>query len=104
MQDGAVFYSKHQVYSMQWNVRDLSDFIIAGARFGGPLGECGRIRIPNPSNSSMHVRVALMRDNSKFVAMGRTTFTRPQIQVYSSAGALLMTLNVRTHPILGRLT
>ena len=48
----------------------------------------------------MHVRVAIMRDNSKFIAMGRTTFTRPQIQVYSSAGALLMTLNVRAQPVL----
>jgi hypothetical protein len=52
----------------------------------------------------MHVHVALLRDNSKFIAMGRTTFTRPQIQVYSSAGALLMTLNVRTQPILVTLT
>jgi hypothetical protein len=44
-----------------------------------------------------------MRDNSKLIAMGRTTFTRPQIQAYSSAGALLMTLNVRTHALLVQL-
>ena len=48
MQNGAVFYSKRQVYSMQWNVRDLSDFVIAGARFGGPLGESRRTRSPKP--------------------------------------------------------
>lgn len=39
MSDGTTFYSKHQVYLMQWvNMFDLSDYVIAGAKFGGPLG------------------------------------------------------------------
>lgn len=43
MQDGAVFYSRKHVYEMVWNlasggVGDLSGYIIAGARFGGPIG------------------------------------------------------------------
>lgn len=38
MQDGNVFYRTQQIYSMQWSIANLSDYIIAGARYGGPLG------------------------------------------------------------------
>lgn len=40
MQDGNTFYSKHQVYMMQWQgLHDLSDYIISVACHGGPIGE-----------------------------------------------------------------
>lgn len=39
LQDGQVFYSRKNVYSMQWTVGDLSNYIVAGARFGGPVGQ-----------------------------------------------------------------
>lgn len=40
MQDGSVFYRKQQLYSIQGKLPTLSDYIIAGCRYGGPLGEC----------------------------------------------------------------
>ncbi|KAB5594660.1 Vacuolar protein sorting-associated protein [Ceratobasidium theobromae] len=72
VQDGEVFYSTCEVYQMMWQLNDLTDFIIAGARYGGPL--------------------ALMRDTSKLVALGRHTMAKPQIIIYSSAGSLINTI------------
>ncbi|KAL6303033.1 vacuolar protein sorting-associated protein 16 [Sparassis latifolia] len=68
MQDGNVFYKRHQIYSISGKLPNLGDFIIAGCRYGGPL--------------------ALMRDNAKLVALGRATpsFSKAQIQIYSPAG------------------
>ncbi|KDQ19047.1 hypothetical protein BOTBODRAFT_28535 [Botryobasidium botryosum FD-172 SS1] len=69
MQDGSVFYRKVEIYSMQWQLSDLSNFIIAGARYGGPF--------------------ALIRNTSKIVALDRMAFTKPQIQLFSSSGDLI---------------
>ena len=39
MQDGFVFYRRHQLYSIPGKLPgDLQDFIIAGCRYGGPIG------------------------------------------------------------------
>ena len=39
MQDGSVFYTRHQLYSIPGKLPgDLNDFIIAGCRYGGPIG------------------------------------------------------------------
>ncbi|KAG8824734.1 hypothetical protein FRC17_009032 [Serendipita sp. 399] len=80
LNNGAVFYSRRHLYQLQWNLSsmggggsDLSGYIVAGARFGGP--------------------VAIMRDNTKLIALGRTTFTKPVIQVFSSSGIHLATIN-----------
>ncbi|CAG7849893.1 Vacuolar protein sorting-associated protein 16 homolog [Serendipita indica DSM 11827] len=76
--DGAVFYSRRHVYHMNWNLgaggggSDLSGYVVAAARFGGPI--------------------AIIRDNSKLIALGRTTFTKPVILVYSSAGTQLASI------------
>ncbi|KAI3608149.1 vacuolar protein sorting vps16 [Moniliophthora roreri] len=72
MQDGSVFYRKQQLYSLSGKLPDLGDYIVAGCRYGGPL--------------------ALMRDNTKLVALGRSTpsFAKSQLQVYSSAGEGLL--------------
>ncbi|KAF9262262.1 vacuolar assembling/sorting protein VPS16 [Marasmius fiardii PR-910] len=73
MQDGNVFYRRQQLYSLPvGKLPDLYDYIVAGCRYGGPL--------------------ALMRDNTKLVALGRSTpaFAKSQIQVYSSAGEGLL--------------
>ncbi|TFK92340.1 vacuolar protein sorting-associated protein 16 [Polyporus arcularius HHB13444] len=69
MQDGSVFYRRHQLYSIAGKLPgDLQDFIIAGCRYGGPI--------------------AVMRDTSKMVAIGHAApaFSKTQIQVYSPAG------------------
>lgn len=33
-----VFYRKEEVYTMSWKIQDLSDYVFAGARNGGPIG------------------------------------------------------------------
>ncbi|KAJ3996424.1 Vps16, C-terminal region-domain-containing protein [Lentinula boryana] len=72
MQNGTVFYRRQQLYSMMGKMPDLGDYIIAGCRYGGPL--------------------AMMRDNTKLIAVGRATpaHAKSQIQVYSSAGEGLL--------------
>jgi len=97
MNDGAVFYSKKHFYQMQWNLGlgggggDLAGYVIAAAKLGGPIGMCSMFE----DIVYLHGSAAIMRDNSKLVALGRTTFIKPVIQVYSSAGAQLATINVR---------
>ncbi|KAF9060166.1 Vps16, N-terminal region-domain-containing protein [Rhodocollybia butyracea] len=72
LQDGKGFYRRQQLYSLQGKLPDLGDYVISGCRYGGPL--------------------AIMRDNSKLVAIGRAApaFGKSQIQVYSSAGEGLL--------------
>lgn len=36
--DADGFRRKHEVYTMQWKLRNLGDYIVAGARYGGPIG------------------------------------------------------------------
>ena len=38
MQDGNAFYKRHQLYSIPGKLPELSNFIIAGCRYGGPIG------------------------------------------------------------------
>ncbi|KAG6377543.1 Vps16, C-terminal region-domain-containing protein [Boletus reticuloceps] len=75
MPEGNVFYRRLQLYSIPGKLPDLSDFIITGCRNGGPI--------------------ALMRDTSKIIAIGRAgpAFSRSQIQVFSSADEGLLLLN-----------
>ncbi|KAI0712429.1 vacuolar protein sorting-associated protein 16 [Earliella scabrosa] len=76
MQDGSVFYRKHQLYSIPGKLPgDLQDFIVAGCRYGGPI--------------------ALMRNTTKIVALGHAApaFSKAQIQVYSPAGEGLLLLS-----------
>ncbi|KIM67291.1 hypothetical protein SCLCIDRAFT_179253 [Scleroderma citrinum Foug A] len=74
MPDGNVFYRRLQLYSIPGKFPDLNDYIIAGCRNGGPI--------------------ALMRDPSKIVAIGRGgTSSRSQVQVYSPAGEGLLLFN-----------
>ncbi|KAF8887599.1 vacuolar protein sorting-associated protein 16 [Infundibulicybe gibba] len=73
MQDGTVFYRRQQLYTIaSGKLPDLSDYIIAGGRYGGPI--------------------ALMRDSSKIIALGRAapSLGKSQIQVYSPAGESLL--------------
>lgn len=35
----AAFYRREEVYTMSWSNVDLSDYIVASARYGGPIGE-----------------------------------------------------------------
>ncbi|GLB42050.1 putative vps16, C-terminal region [Lyophyllum shimeji] len=75
MQDGNVFYRRQQLYSVAGKLPNLSDYIVAGCRHGGPL--------------------ALMRDTSKLIALGRatTSVSKTQIHVYSLAGEALLIIS-----------
>ncbi|KAG7441120.1 vacuolar protein sorting-associated protein 16 [Guyanagaster necrorhizus] len=75
MQDGNVFYRRQQLYSVSGKFPDFADYIMAGCRYGGPI--------------------AVMRDTTKLVALGRATpaFGKSQIQVYSPAGEGLLMIS-----------
>ncbi|KAF6745417.1 vacuolar assembling/sorting protein VPS16 [Ephemerocybe angulata] len=72
MQDGNTFYRRQQLYSVPGKLPELSDYIVAGCQYGGPI--------------------ALMRDSTKLLALGRVTpvVTKAQIQVFSPAGEGLL--------------
>lgn len=36
---GTTFYRKQSIYSMQWSLASLNDYIVTPARWGGPLGQ-----------------------------------------------------------------
>lgn len=38
MQEGTVFYRRQQLYSVVGKLPNLGDYIVAGCRYGGPLG------------------------------------------------------------------
>ncbi|KAH8829053.1 vacuolar assembling/sorting protein VPS16 [Flagelloscypha sp. PMI_526] len=68
MQGGEVFYRRQKLYSVGGKLPNLADYYAAGCAFGGPI--------------------ALMRDSTKLVALGRSapSFSRSQVQIYSPAG------------------
>ena len=39
IQDGNAFYKRQQVYSIGEKIPDLDDYIVAGCRYGGPVGK-----------------------------------------------------------------
>ncbi|RSH83220.1 uncharacterized protein EHS24_006887 [Apiotrichum porosum] len=73
-----VFYRKEDVYQMAWKVPDLSDYLVAVGKNGGP--------------------VALMRDERKFLLLGKHSAGKPKIQVYTSSGRLIATLSWELAP------
>ncbi|KAK4687137.1 vacuolar protein sorting-associated protein 16, partial [Tremellales sp. Uapishka_1] len=68
-----VFYRKEEVYSMLWKIPDLSDYLIAGGKNGGPI--------------------ALMRDERKVMLLGRHSAGKPKIYIYTSSGINITSLS-----------
>lgn len=110
---GESFYRRQEIYSMQWSVNALSDYIIAGARWGGPLGKfiscagaCYAIlslflfcswRADSFSSflsSRFLPYLAMIRDDRKPVLLGKSDVSKRKISVYTSAGGLLQTIQV----------
>lgn len=93
LQDGKVFYRRQQVYSIPGKLPHLGDFIIAGCRYGGPIGRRDRLCT---SICMLMKTLALMRDTSKVTVLGgaSTAFAKAQIQVYSAAGEGLLLFSV----------
>ncbi|CAK9781051.1 putative vacuole organization and biogenesis-related protein [Cutaneotrichosporon oleaginosum] len=73
-----VFYRKEEVYQMAWKVPDLSDYLVAVGKNGGPI--------------------ALMRDERKVVLLGKHTSGKPKIQVFTASGRLIASLNWELSP------
>jgi WD40 repeat protein len=67
-----VFYRKEEIYTMSWKIPDLSDYLVAGAKNGGPI--------------------ALMRDERKVMLLGRHSAGKPKISIYTSSGLPITTL------------
>lgn len=95
MQDGSVFYRKTQLYNIQDKLPKLDEYVVAGCRFGGPIGA------PTPSMRSRsffseNSLIAMMRDTTKVIALGRSAppFAKNEIRVYSSAGEGLLLFTV----------
>ena len=64
-----VFYRKSDIYHLTWGIDNLSDYLITSAKDGGLL--------------------ALIRDPSKLVSLGKAALLKPKIHIYSSAGQLV---------------
>ncbi|GAA99834.1 uncharacterized protein L969DRAFT_84183 [Mixia osmundae IAM 14324] len=69
---GEAYYRRSEVYSLQWPIKDLSDYIVAGAAAGGPI--------------------AIMRDESKPMLLGKHATGKPKISIYSSSGGSIETI------------
>jgi len=101
---GETFYKKQDVYSMQWNLDDLTDYVIVGARAGGPIGEHSLHPGPSggaelsPVEDGLIMTAAVMRDQRKPVLFGTAGLSgKPRIAVYSASGGLIQTIQVSTH-------
>lgn len=81
-----MFYRKDEVYQMSWKVPDLSDFVVAVGKNGGPIGEEARC--------AAELTTALLRDERKVLLAGRHTPGKPKIHVYTSSGEPITMLNV----------
>ncbi|KAL0240233.1 hypothetical protein I308_106782 [Cryptococcus tetragattii IND107] len=66
-----VFYRKDEIYTLEWKISDLSDYIVTSARNGGPI--------------------AMIRDERKIMLLGKHPPGKPKIYVYTSSGILLNT-------------
>lgn len=64
-----VFYRKSEIYHLTWGIDNLSDYLITSAKNGG--------------------LVALVRDPSKLVSLGKAALLKPKIHIYTSAGQLV---------------
>lgn len=79
---------------MQWNLVDLSAYVVAGARRGGPLGTSYQLGLTFQIYATYDERIAVTRDASAIVEYGSQISTKPQIQIYSSSGALIKNIPV----------
>ena len=95
LQDGNVFYRRQQLYSIPGKLPQLGDFLIAGCRYGGPIG-ASLTCVKGFFIYNQALAAALMRDTTKIVALSgtNTAFAKSQIQIYSSAGEGLVLFSV----------
>lgn len=80
---------------MSWDVEDISEYIVAVAKFGGPIGEplCVRDNCKHDQEADCDA-VALFRDPSKVVLLGKHNVGKPRINIYTAAGGQISSLAV----------
>ncbi|KAG1862098.1 Vps16, C-terminal region-domain-containing protein [Suillus subalutaceus] len=66
--NGIVFYRRQQLYTLPGKLPNITDYLIAGCKNGGPIGMCP---IQLSRICRMRGALAFMRDTSKLVALGR---------------------------------
>jgi hypothetical protein len=89
----SVFYRRQQLYNVAGKFPNLGDYHVAGCRRGGPIGLYVYHQIKIYLSSSSFV--ALIRDSSKLIALGRSGIaSKTQVQIYSPAGEGLLLFSV----------
>ena len=98
MQDGAVFYKRQQLYTVQDKLPNLGDYVVAGCKNGGPIGELSSLKLIVDALMKM-LSIAMMRDTNKVIAFGQRVapFAKNEVRVYSSSGEGLLVFTVRYH-------
>lgn len=92
-----VFYRKEEVYQMSWRIPDLSDYLVAAAKNGGPIGAClpgftpRRLEVVQRFSSLL---AALIRDERKVMLLGKHSTGKPKIHVHTSSGLPITSFTV----------
>jgi len=96
MQGGNVFYRHQQLFSLDGKLPNFGECIVAGCRYGGPIGICS-VSIRREITLTLNF-TAMMRDSTKIIALNSAapSFVKSQIQVFSSAGEGLLLFSVDT--------
>ncbi|ETS65113.1 hypothetical protein PaG_00571 [Moesziomyces aphidis] len=64
-----IFYRRTELYALSWGIDNLADYVVAAASNGG--------------------LIALVRDPTRLVSLGKASLLKPKILVYTAAGQLI---------------
>ncbi len=64
-----IFYRRTELYALSWGIDNLADYVVAASSNGG--------------------LVALIRDPTRLVSLGKASLLKPKILVYTAAGQLV---------------
>ncbi len=64
-----IFYRRTELYALNWGIDNLADYVVAAASNGG--------------------LIALVRDPTRLVSLGKASLLKPKILVYTAAGQLI---------------
>ena len=84
---------------MEWRIPDLSDYIFAVAKNGGPIGQYRSITLPLfHCQCHEELMAALMRDERKIMQLGKHSTGKPRIHIYTSSGLPISSFTVSHTP------
>lgn len=64
-----IFYRRTELYALNWGIENLADYVVAASSNGG--------------------LIALIRDPTRLVSLGKASLLKPKILVYTAAGQLI---------------